>query len=113
MGLRKGKYYKRKCEATGKRSSKIRKEDLVVDINGEQVKILDKYIDFLRTLDQKENFIRYANRIKQKSAQWNEIRRKHLTASQITRICQWLKKDPYIFDNISKYISDKKKSRLI
>lgn len=96
MGISKGHKKPRKRSMLGKQLTKHRLSRLDVYINGKNRSLLKDTVKFLRTLDNKDKFSQYAYKIIHKSKQWNAIRMKHITATQVKRICQWKMKSDYL-----------------
>lgn len=111
MATRKLKYKTKSRRVTGKRSANIRTLDLYAYINKKKKNIFKDYINILKSLDTKQQMARIASSIEPKSPQWNQIRRKRVTSSNIKRICKWKNESPYIFRKVTKYVSNKYESR--
>lgn len=92
-------------------TTRIRMNRYYITINGVERNVIDDYLSFLNKLDTKDQFKKFAHLVLPFSAQWNQIRRKHLTASKIKKISQWKSRSPYIFKFCSKYISNHFKHR--
>lgn len=111
MGKKRFSYRRLSHKSIGKNATDQRLERLICNINDKKVNILNDYIDFFKNLDRPEDFKNYSSKIVPYSPQWNEIRRKHVTASEIKRVLSWKKESPYIFRQISKYINGKNPNR--
>lgn len=99
-------YRKKSKRIIAREVSACKAKRVKVKIDGNIKDLFWDYVTFLKSLDRKEVFSEYSSTIDIKGAQWNAIRRKHLTASQIKRVYKWTEKTRYIYDFLSQYISE-------
>lgn len=111
MAARKTKNYEKSRRMIGLRAVSLLNRNLSLNINGKVRNLVIDYIEFLTSLDIKEKFSKYAYKIIPKSAQWNAVRRKHVTASNVGRLCKWQMKSDYLLSKLSRYVSDTFESR--
>ena len=111
MAKRKDKYKKPSRRSILKNAKLLKKHSLLVDISGQKQDVFIDYVEFLKKLDHKEQFSKYGLKILHRSPQWNAIRKKHITASNVKRLCSWEATSNYIFRKLGRYISNKVVSR--
>lgn len=108
---------RRKCYKKKSKSIRAKKaiqkpyKKLVVKLKNKMVDIGSAYINFFKSLDNADKFKYYANSIVHNSKQWNNIHRKHITASEIKRLCSWTENTNYLYSYVTKYISGKQPNR--
>lgn len=78
--------------------------NLIAKVNGKKRHLLNDYIEFFKKLDDPEIFNNYNRNIIANSPQWNIIRKKHITASEVRRVFALHQKTSYIFSQATKYI---------
>lgn len=81
--------------------------NLITRINGKLTHVVNDYIGFLKKLDDPNRFLNYRSKIQPFSRQWNNIRKKHITSSQLKRLLSWKKESAYIYSQITKYVFGK------
>lgn len=111
MGTRKERYWSKSRRRIAKYASHISHDRVIIKINGKMRDLVEDYIAYLRKLDKKENLKYTSKNIKIYSKQWNQFRRKHITACHLKRILFWNERSPYLYKCITKYISGNNPNR--
>jgi hypothetical protein len=105
MAKRKNRYYKRKPNTIGRHSANDRKNKINIKIYGVMRDLLTDYKTFLEELETKNQIKQFANKIQNRSAQWNVIRLPRITATHIKRILSCKKGVSTLCKQLYQYVS--------
>lgn len=111
MASKKSSYTKKSKKIMAKNAFFKRYGKFMVKVNNRMTDIGEYYINFLKSLDKSAEFQKYSQNIVNNSCQWNNIRRKHITASEVKKLCCWKESSDYIYSCVSRYISGKNQNR--
>lgn len=111
MGNRPEKYKKQSRSRIAKMNVNKRLNRLILDINKTKRNIGLDIIEFLTSLEERNAIKKFACSIKHKSAQWNAIRRKYISASLVNKICRYKKDPSCIAKKLNRFVTDRFISR--